>query len=164
MAEESIGLSESMEDYLEVILNLEKANKVARTKDIAEKMGVRQGSVTGALKNLEEKGLINYKPYSFITLTPGGEKIALEVTRRHSVLTDFLFRVLQLDERTADDAACRMEHAMDKPTIDRLVRFIEFIDNCPRTGADWVSSFVNYLASDRLDPKACESCLNKCGI
>jgi len=164
MAGESIGLSESMEDYLEVILNLEKANKVARTKDIAKRMGVRQGSVTGALKNLEEKGLINYKPYSFITLTPGGEKIAREVTRRHSVLSDFLLRVLQLNEQTADDTACRMEHAMDKQTIDRLVRFIEFIDNCPRTGADWVSSFINYLESDRLDPKACESCLNRCGV
>lgn len=156
------SLSESMEDYLEVILDLEEANKVARTKDIAERMGVQRGSVTGALKNLGEKGLINYKPYSFVTLTPEGEKIALEVTRRHRILADFLHRVLQLDADTANDTACRMEHAMDKPTIDRLVRFIEFIDNCPRTGSDWVESFVNFLATDRLDPKACESCLNKC--
>ncbi len=163
MAAQTIELSESMEDYLEVILDLEEANKVARTKDIAEKMGVQRGSVTGALKNLGEKGLINYKPYSFITLTPRGEEIAREVTRRHTILTDFLFRVLQLDAVKASDTACRMEHAMDKPDIDRLLRFIEFIDNCPRTGIDWVESFVNYLATDRLDPKQCESCLNKCG-
>ncbi len=157
-------LSESMEDYLEVILDLEEANKVARTKDIAEKMSVQQGSVTGALKNLGEKGLINYKPYSFITLTPEGKKIAREMTRRHTILTDFLFRVLQLDEEKASDTACRMEHAMDKSAIDRLVRFLEFIDNCPRTGIDWIESFVNYLDTDGLDPKQCESCLNKCGI
>ncbi len=59
---------------LEVILDLEKIQKVARAKDIAEKMGVQRGSVTSALKNLEEKNLINYEPYSFITLTPEGKK------------------------------------------------------------------------------------------
>jgi len=147
MAAHVIDLSESMEDYLEVILDLEEANKVARTKDIAQKMGVQRGSVTGALKNLEEKGLINYKPYSYITLTGEGQRIAKEVTRRHTVLTDFLFRVLQLDAEKANDTACRMEHAMDKPSIDRLVRFIEFIDTSPQNGADWVESFEDYLAA-----------------
>ena len=51
-------LSESLEDYLEVILALELTKKVARAKDIAENMGVKSGSVTSALKNLEEKGMI----------------------------------------------------------------------------------------------------------
>ncbi len=91
---ENIGLSESLEDYLEVILKLEQAQKVARAKDIAEKMNVQRGSVTGALKNLKEKKLINYEPYSFITLTPKGKKLAREITRRHAVLKDFLFNVL----------------------------------------------------------------------
>jgi Mn-dependent DtxR family transcriptional regulator len=59
--EKKAVLSESLEDYLETILDLEKTNKVARVKDIAEKMGVLRGSVTGALKNLAEKKLINYK-------------------------------------------------------------------------------------------------------
>jgi len=159
MAKQKIHLSESMEDYMEVILDLEETHKVARTKDIAQKMGVQRGSVTGALKNLEEKGLINYKPYSFITLTKEGEKIAREVKRCHTVLTDFLFRVLQLDARTANDAACRMEHTMDKKSMDRLVRFIEFIDTCPRTGEDWVLSFTNYLDTSKLDPSTCKGCI-----
>jgi len=161
MARQKAQLSESMEDYMEVILDLEKTHKVARTKDIAEKMGVQQGSVTGALKTLEEKGLINYKPYSFITLTKEGEKIAREVKRCHTVLTDFLYRVLQLDAQTAEDTACRMEHTIDKKSIDRLVQFIEFIDTCPRTGLDWVESFVNYLDNKKLDPIVCKSCIEK---
>ena len=164
MTEKNIGLSESLEDYLETILDLEKTHKVARTKDIAEKMGVKRGTVTGALKSLGEKGLINYKPYSYITLTRKGGKIAREVRRCHTVLTDFLFRVLQLDTRTANDAACRMEHIMDKQSIDRLVQFIEFIDTCPRTGVDWVESFVNYLATEKLNPQTCENCIERLKI
>ena len=61
MAGRGNALSESMEDYLEVILDLESTQKVARTKDIADKMGVQRGSVTGALKNLEEKLNLNSK-------------------------------------------------------------------------------------------------------
>jgi DtxR family Mn-dependent transcriptional regulator len=67
-----VDLSENLEDYLETILELEKTQKVARVKDIAEMRGVLRGSVTGALKSLAEKGLINYEPYSFITLTRKG--------------------------------------------------------------------------------------------
>ena len=155
-------LSESLEDYLEIILDLEAIHKVARTKDIAEKMGVQQGTVTGALKSLGEKGLINYQPYSFITLTPKGEKMAREIARRHDVLKDFLFRVLQIDAKKADTTACRMEHAMDKSSVDKLVQFIDFIDNCPRTGGDWVEAFMNYCATDNLDKIDCEACLNTC--
>ena len=88
--QKNIELSESLEDYLEIILNLEQAQKVARAKDIAAKMGVQRGSVTSALKSLKEKKLINYEPYSFVTLTPQGKKLAKEITRRHAVLKDFL--------------------------------------------------------------------------
>ena len=87
-------LSESLEDYLETIFELETSNKVARAKDIAEKRGVLQGSVTGALRALADKGLINYKPYSFITLTDKGELISKEITRSHAVISDFLQNIL----------------------------------------------------------------------
>jgi len=161
VAEKKIRLSESLEDYLEIILDLEKTKKVARTKDIAGKMGVKRGTVSGALKSLEEKGLINYKPYSFITLTQKGARIANEITRRHAVLKDFLFRVLQIDAEKSDAVACRMEHAMDKSSIDMLVRFIEFIDTCPRTGADWVQAFVDYCSTVELNREKCENCFQK---
>ena len=161
MAEKKIRLSESLEDYLEIILDLEKTKKVARTKDIAGKMGVKRGTVSGALKSLEEKGLINYKPYSFITLTQKGARIANEITRRHAVLRDFLFRVLQIDAEKSNTVACRMEHAMDKSSIDMLVRFIEFIDTCPRTGPDWVQAFLDYCSTDKLNWEKCKNCLQK---
>jgi DtxR family Mn-dependent transcriptional regulator len=153
---ENIGLSESLEDYLEVILKLEQAQKVARAKDIAEKMNVQRGSVTGALKNLKEKKLINYEPYSFITLTPKGKKLAREITRRHSVLKDFLFNVLQIDTETAEATACRMEHAIDKKTLERLVCFIDYVHKFPKAGEDWIKSFIKYCKSVEQDLEKCD--------
>ena len=152
------SLSESMENYLEVILALEKESKVARAKDIAARLQVQRGSVTGALKNLGEKGLINYEPYSFITLTSEGKRIAKEITHRHHVLKDFLFNVLQIDPETAEDNACRMEHAIDKKTIDRLILFIEYIHVCPRAGEDWLKSFFNYCAKNDQERAECRQC------
>lgn len=162
MTEKEMAFSESVEDYLETILDLEKTNKVARAKDIAKRMGFRQGSVTGALKNMAEKGLINYEPYSFITLTRKGTKIAREITRRHTVLKDFLFRVLQLDVKKADAVACRMEHDIDKASVDKLVQFIDFIDTCPRAGADWMAMFMDFCSTRTHDWEKCEICLEHC--
>ena len=152
-------LSEALEDYLETILNLEGVQKVARAKDIAASLGVQRGSVTSALKSLKEKGLINYEPYSFITLTPKGIKRAKGITQRHDVIKDFLLTILQIDEETADSTACRMEHAIDEITLQRLVCFIEYFSICPRTGETWKKSFVNYCASGEWDPEQCERCI-----
>lgn len=154
-------LSESIQGYLEVILELENTQKVARAKDIAERLGVQRGSVTGALKNLEEKGLINYRPYSYITLTKEGKKLAEEVTHRHHVLKDFLLNVLQIDAETAESTACRMEHAIDKKTVERLVCFIEYINTCPRAGKAWLDAFINFCKSEEKDLQRCADCIEE---
>ena len=151
--------SESVQSYLEVILNLEKTQKVARAKDIADNLGVKRGSVSGALKSLQEKGLINYQPYSFITLTDAGKKIAEEVAYRHGVLKDFLLNVLQIDEETADNNACRMEHGIDKKTVERLVCFIEYVNSCPRTGKEWLDAFINFCKTGQKSRKNCHLCV-----
>jgi DtxR family Mn-dependent transcriptional regulator len=156
------ALSESLENYLEAILELEKTNKVARVKDIADKLGVLRGSVTGALKTLAEKDLINYAPYSYITLTRRGMHIASEISRRHTVIQTFLEDVLLLEPERADANACRMEHAMDKVAIDRLVQFIDYIRACPRAGDDWIQGFVNYFTHNKFDESLCKACVEKC--
>ena len=162
MKESRQGLTESLEDYLETILDLEKTHKVARVKDIAEKLGVLRGTVTAALKNLAEKGLINYEPYSYITLTRQGTTIAEEITRRHEIIKDFLENVLLLDSQGAEENACRMEHAMDKSAINRLVQFIEYIHHCPRTGEDWIQAFTKYYSKNVHDKNNCGQCLDTC--
>ena len=82
-------------------------------------------------EDAKEKKLINYEPYSFITRTREGTRIAKAITRRHKALKDFFLKVLQLDEKTAEETACKMEHAVDDVTYERLVSFIEYLFKCP---------------------------------
>ncbi len=118
-------LSESLEDYLETILELQKIKTVARSKDIAEKLDIKRGSVTGMLKKLAQNKLINYEPYGYVTLTPEGKKIATEIEKRHIFLKDFFFRILEIDEEVAEKTACQMEHALDNQTFKKLKAFID---------------------------------------
>jgi DtxR family Mn-dependent transcriptional regulator len=155
------GLSASLEDYLEVIFHLEQSNRVARAKDIADQMSVQRASVTGALKALAGRGLINYSPYSFITLTPAGRGIAREVIRRHKVLKEFFMNTLQLGPEDAEANACRIEHAIDPAAIERLVAFVEFMSICPRTGTDWFDAFARFCKLG-LQTSDCQACLKLC--
>ena len=122
-------ISASLEDYLEAIFWLVREQRVARSKDIAERMGVTKSSVTGALRQLTANGYINYDPYSFVTLTESGEELAEMIAHRHQVLADFLERVLGVEASAADANACRMEHAIDNDVLKRLIRFVKFLDS-----------------------------------
>lgn len=152
-------LSDSLENYLEVIFDLEKTNKVARAKEIAERLDLQRGSVTGGLKTLSDKGYINYAPYSFITLTDKGKRVARDITHRHAVIREFLVKVLRIDDEIAEDTACKMEHAIDPQTIERLVCFIEYIFTCPRAGEQWLRSFYNYCAEGNRTQDDCQVCI-----
>ena len=114
-------LTATLEDYLEAILNIVSRHKVARSMEIAEKLNVRRPTVTVALRALAEKGLINYAPRSYITLTDRGERIAQCVDKRHHVLRDFFTGVLMLPEVEAEEAACRMEHGMNTEVCRSLM-------------------------------------------
>jgi DtxR family transcriptional regulator, Mn-dependent transcriptional regulator len=106
------SLSPSFEDYLEAIFTIVAKNRVARSKDIAEKLNVKRPSVTGALKALAGKGLVNYRPHSYITLSKEGEKIARWVDERHKVLRDLFTDVFRLPAAESEKAACYMEHGV----------------------------------------------------
>ena len=114
------SLSSSTEDYLEAIFTIVAKNKVARSKDIAEKLKVKRPSVTGALKALAEKGLVNYAPHSYITLSKEGEKIARCVDKRHQVLKDLFVDILMLPSDGAENAACVMEHGISQNVCKAL--------------------------------------------
>jgi DtxR family transcriptional regulator, Mn-dependent transcriptional regulator len=154
-------LSANMEDYLETIYHIVSEKKAARAKDIAVCMAVNSASVTGALRLLAEKGHINYAPYDVITLTPGGEVLARDIVRRHEILKDFFTKVLDVDEQEAEDNACKMEHAVSPIIIDRLVRFVEFIQICPRGGEEWIGGFRQFCEKDDA-LSGCESAITKC--
>ncbi|MBE0565112.1 MAG: metal-dependent transcriptional regulator [Krumholzibacteria bacterium] len=147
---EMMQLSASLEDYLEAIYHTVEAKGAARAKDIVMRLGVHNSSVTQALKSLAEKELVNYAPYDTITLTASGEAIAKDVVKRHVVLRKFLGTVLGLPPKEADEGACRMEHSVSAPILDRIVAFVEYFENCPANDIRWEPS-AGYFCGKKHD-------------
>jgi DtxR family Mn-dependent transcriptional regulator len=155
---ETKGISDSLEDYLEAIHHIVREKGAARGKDISERLKVNRSSVTGALHALAEKNLVNYAPYDLVTLTPEGGRVAEGVVHRHEVLKDFITRVLGMDERTAEENACRMEHAASEAVLDRLAQFIDLIRTCPRIDIRWVEDTGCFCRRSDA-PQDCERCI-----
>jgi DtxR family Mn-dependent transcriptional regulator len=151
-------LSDSLEDYLEAIHHIARAKGAARGKDISERLKVNRSSVTGALRALAEKKLVNYAPYDLVTLTPEGGLLAERIIHRHEVLKDFISRVLGMDERIAEENACRMEHAASEEVLDRLAQFIDFIRVCPRIDIHWIEE-TGYFCRRPDVLEDCEKCI-----
>ncbi len=155
-----IALSASLEDYLEAIYNIIRQKNAVRAKDIAARLKVSNASVTGALRALSKRKFLNYAPYDVITLTPAGEEVAREVVRKHEVLRDFMVKVLAVEYRDADVAACRLEHDIPKDIVDRLVEFIEFIETCPLGGPKLIEGFHRHLEC-RDKELRCKQCVEQ---
>ena len=133
-------LSESLEDYLEAILHITGENGVAWPRDIAKEMAVSNASVTGALRALAERDLINYVPYMSVTLTAKGEEHAREITRRHETLRGFLRDFLEVDPTLADETACKMEHILSPEIIQKFARLAAFVKSIPCGSKEWLWS------------------------
>ena len=151
-------LTASQEDYLEAIYHISAEKMAARAKDISQRLDVRASSVTGALRTLGRIGLINYAPYDLITLTDKGQVVAKEIVRRHSALEQFLVNVLGIEAKEADAAACRMEHSVPKKIVNRLIKYAEYVHNCPKGGITWDSGF-GYYCKNGCAEEGCNHCL-----
>jgi Mn-dependent DtxR family transcriptional regulator/Fe2+ transport system protein FeoA len=121
------SLSESLEDYLKIIFQLERDRRVARVKDIAARKGVRMASVTGALRRMAKEGLVHYGAREFVELTDDGAELARKVLQRHDFLRRFLTNTLGLPKETADKDADAIEHHLSAETLGRLVALYQFL-------------------------------------
>lgn len=151
-------LSESLENYLEAIYQIVTEKHAAKARDIAKRLGVRSSSVTGALQNLAARGLVNYAPYDLITLTETGAKEAEKIVRSHKILRAFLTKVLAIPYEVADEAACRMEHAIPGEIIDRLTEFVTHVENCPQYDLKWTDT-SGFKCEHGQNLQECEACL-----
>lgn len=149
-------LTSVMEDYLEAIFNLDREKKFVRVRDIAKRMDVKMPTVSSMLKTLNSKGLVNYEKYEYVELTKRGADVGQEMQRRHGILRKFLTEVLKVDFGTADEEACKMEHALGADTLESLVDFMEFIQTCPRTGENWLHYFEEYRKHGHV-PEKCQA-------
>src|SRR5256885_1389877 len=105
-------LSEAAQDYMKQIYLLERRDGKASTSALAEAMGVSAASATAMAKKLALLGLVEHSRYRGITLTPPGEKVALEVVRHHRLLEVYLTQTLALSWARVHSEAARHEHVL----------------------------------------------------
>ncbi len=113
---------ESGEMYLEAILVLAKKSGYVRSIDVSEYLGYSKPSVSRAMGILREGGYILMEKDGAITLTDSGKKLAETIYERHTVLSDLLIR-LGVDEKTATDDACRIEHVISDESFQAIKQY-----------------------------------------
>ncbi len=138
-------LSRSQEDYLEEIYKQVLKNGQAKVTDISLALNVKKASVTGALNALADKKLINYEPYSKITMTKEGEKLARVILNKHESLCDFFENILGLSKQEASENACQMEHIVSEKFFANFVKFSDFIRDYSRKNPDFIRSFRDII-------------------
>ncbi|MDL2225364.1 metal-dependent transcriptional regulator [Eubacteriales bacterium OttesenSCG-928-M02] len=117
-------IHESQENYLETILMLKERNGNVRSIDIAREMGFSKPSVSVAMKQFRENGYIIVDEDGLISLTPIGQNVAERIYERHIVLTKMLVG-LGVDEATAREDACRIEHDISDDSFDRIKEHLQ---------------------------------------
>ena len=150
-------ISESLEDYLEVIFRLLQFQKVARVRDIARAKGVKTSSVTSALQRLAKEGLVDYQVREYVDLTENGRELAFRLNQRHTFLKRFLTDVLQVDPEVAERDACAMEHAISVTTLERVSSLSEFLSYCPDVNDDLIPRFRDKWLTHLNGDKACST-------
>lgn len=117
-------LKESGEMYLESIYILCKSRPSVRSIDIAEYMKFSKPSVSRGMRLLKNAGYIIVDQDGFITLTADGKKTAENIFERHTILTNILIKV-GVDEQTAAEDACRIEHVISEKSFNALKNLIK---------------------------------------
>ena len=112
-------LQESGEMYLETILVLSQKISTVRSLDVAEYMGFSKPSVSRAVGLLKNGGYITVDREGYLSLTSEGLEIAQKIYDRHKLLTSFLISI-GVDEKTASEDACKMEHDISDLTYDAI--------------------------------------------
>jgi len=139
------GISETMEDYIEAIKLLEDKYKAVRVKHIAKKMNVKMPTVSSALSVLSKRNLVKYEKYDYVELTKKGEKLATSILARHNAIKRFLIDVLQVDSSIAEKDACGMEHHISKQTVNNILKFLEYIEDCTPSENFCMKNFKIFL-------------------
>jgi DtxR family Mn-dependent transcriptional regulator len=121
----SNSLSPSLEDYLEIMLDIQDSKKIIKVSDVANRLKISKASVTQAITKLKKLGLANQESYSPVTLTHAGIEAAKKIRDKHKILKKFLTEILDIDNKIAEKDACLMEHILSITTINKISELIE---------------------------------------
>ena len=115
-------LTESLEDYLKIILTLNRRLGMVRAKDVADELGFSKPSVSHAVSLLKKGGLLDVSSDYSLELTEKGQQCAEAVLNRYTVIVNFLSNVLGVDTKIAYKDACKLEHAFSEQSFNHLER------------------------------------------
>lgn len=120
------NLTQAIEDYLKVIYELIFLHERATTTDIAEELEVKPASVTGMIQKLAatDPPLVEYEKHRGVTLTPDGERVALEIIRHHRLLEQFLHESLGFPWDEVHEEAHRLEHVISETFEERIAQVL----------------------------------------
>ncbi len=116
-------LQESGEMYLESIFVLTKKSTAVRSIDVCEYMGYSKPSVSRAVGLLKNGGFITVDEDGYIQLTEAGVEVAQKMYERHTLLSSFLMQ-LGVDEETATEDACKIEHDLSDKSFEAIKNYI----------------------------------------
>lgn len=119
-----MALSESIEDYLKSIYEIESKGKKVSTSQLSEKLEVAPASVTSMVKKLSEKKLVTHKKYQGVKLTKAGLKIALEMVRHHRLIELYLNEALGVPWDQVHEEAEKWEHVLSEDIEDRIDQYL----------------------------------------
>lgn len=117
-------LTNSEENYLKAIYNLERALGKVSTNMLAEKLETKASSITDMVKKLAKKKQVIYKKYQGVKLTDKGQKQALRIIRKHRLWETFLVNKLEFSWDEVHDIAEQLEHVTSEKLVDRLDEFL----------------------------------------
>ena len=121
-------LTNSQEEYIKTIYILSKTEKEIRVTDIAKRLEITKPSVNRAMKNLKDIKLLDYEAYGKISLTEEGEIDVLKL---------FLNKILDIEEKQAENEAISMKHAISQETEEKLEKFINKVLNLGDLDCDY---------------------------
>ena len=151
----------TIEDYVELIYDLEKNKKRVHTNDIANALSINPASVTEVIQKLDAEGFVNYEKYSGATLTSKGIKLAKQIKNKHDNITEFLI-LLGVNKKIAEKDACEMEHILHPSTMDIITKFVEVMKHCKVTPF-WLNRLKEYVQTGKLSecpPELVKICQN----
>jgi DtxR family Mn-dependent transcriptional regulator len=152
--------SESLEDYLLVIYEMEINGQVPRVKNISDVLSKKSTSVIDALKKLGASELVEYERHNFIKITPKGISKAQHIFRRRMLFSSFLTSVLKIPSSQSSELAMKLEH-IDSEDFSRGIETLQlYFEKYPEAFAE----FEKFMIAHKKNPHISYSTLSSIGL
>lgn len=125
-----IDFTPKMKHYISTIYEICSESSVARITDIASNMGVSKSNVSNIMRDLAEKGIVNFKPYGFVTITGEFQEKAERLSDMKKAFQDFLQHELSLPGEMAERNADAVFYLNDDLVINRMKEMLDHQKNC----------------------------------